>query len=165
MSKTQDLDLNSLFEYSDGKLFWKNCSRKHLNGKEAGTFDGRYWKVGLPNGKKEKRARIVYKMFNGEFSELCVDHINGDKTDDRIENLRLATLSQNNSNTVRKSRIGMYPCVEKRGNKFIVDTQYEGKRYKFYGFNTAESAYQFYVDFSKKHKQGFYVSSDRLLNI
>ena len=87
-----------LFEYKDGKLYWKNpTSRAVKFGSEAGTprKDGRRQIILF--GKHYLTSRLVYFMFNGEFPEI-VDHINRDYTDNRIENLRSTTRAQNNWN-------------------------------------------------------------------
>ena len=60
--------------------------------------------------------RIAYYMHHGEDpGEFMVDHINGDRSDNRIVNLRAVTASQNSMNrrtTARSGHKGIYikPC-------------------------------------------------------
>lgn len=97
---------NSIFIYSNGKIYWKiNISGRMRPDREAGTlcFDKNRpllnrWKVQIAR-KWHRRANIVWIMHFGCIPEkMEVDHINRNSTDDRIENLRLATRSQNNVN-------------------------------------------------------------------
>ena len=87
--------LHEAFEYKDGNIYWKlRTFRTRVKGKVAGQRrpDG-YMAVGI-NGKIYKVHRIIFMMHHGCFPQT-VDHINGIKDDNRIENLRAATFSEN----------------------------------------------------------------------
>ena len=92
-----------------GRVFWIDATRNHenLNGKEAGCprnpNNGKkcYWHIKV-DSYPIKRAHIVFLFSTGRWPHPLIDHINGDSLDDRIENLREATHSQNAWN--RKSR-------------------------------------------------------------
>lgn len=93
-----------VFEYKDGCLFWKEPTnpRRTPVGSMAGTVSKRgYIHIQYMN-KIYKAHRLIYLMFIGKMFEL-LDHVNGVLTDNRIENLRPATIVQNQRNAaIRK---------------------------------------------------------------
>lgn len=92
-------ELKELLNYNpDTGIFTYNKPRnKCTKGKIAGTrhVNG-YTHIQL-NGKIYKAHRLAWLYVYGYFPE-CIDHINCDKDDNRIENLREATITQNNHN-------------------------------------------------------------------
>jgi hypothetical protein len=88
-----------IFKYKEGRLYWnKNTSFMNLIGKEAESIDSRgYYTVSF-NNKKVLAHRLIFSMFHGYLPEL-VDHIDGNKLNNNICNLRAATKSENQQNT------------------------------------------------------------------
>lgn len=85
--------------------------------------DDGYMRVGLYGGKKPKLVgvhRLVAEAFipNPDNKEQ-VDHINGVRDDNRIENLRWFTLEENNSTDLAKSRKSK-SAFERNDNKKTV---------------------------------------------
>lgn len=84
-----------------GKCYWRDPSKFHprLHGAEAGypriARGGRaYWVIKL-DGVPYKRAQIILAISSGRWPDDVVDHKNRDPLDDRADNLRHATLTQN----------------------------------------------------------------------
>jgi PBP1b-binding outer membrane lipoprotein LpoB len=92
-------ELLELFDYKNGEIYWKKTfSKKTKIGNKAGRKQSLgYIQVNV-NKKSYLAHRIIFAMHNGCFPKF-IDHINGNKSDNRIENLREVTASQNLQNT------------------------------------------------------------------
>lgn len=92
--------LHELFEYRDGKLFWKVDRRNNkTKGKQACRLkkSNGYHEVTI-NKKKYYVHRLIFMMTYGRWP-IQIDHIDGDRSNNLISNLREATNAQNNRNT------------------------------------------------------------------
>lgn len=127
--------LHECFTYNDGELYWKQRPFGHFNGAQgwktfnkryAGKLAGhahksnKYIEVRLAD-KLYKAHRIVYKMMTGLEPNLSIDHIDGNPSNNRFENLRPATQQENSrSMSAGTSRRGKstYKGVSKRGKRW-----------------------------------------------
>jgi len=114
MNKLPDLFyLRQCFDYNPdtGSLTWSERPRSHFSskseynryysrfyGREVGRVTSQGYRELRLNGKHYGCHRIVYKLYYGKDPELHLDHINGDTLDNRIENIRQCTSTQNNHN-------------------------------------------------------------------
>lgn len=94
--------IKELFDYREGKLYWKIQKGPRAKiGVEAGRVrtDG-YRQVNIDN-KRYSIHRLVFLLHHG-YLPAYIDHIDTDKLNNHIENLRAATSSQNNLNCARR---------------------------------------------------------------
>lgn len=108
--------LARLFEYRDGALIWKPRPLSDFPNKRAhavwnrrypntlaGTGCRKGYRQVRINGRTHGIHRLIWAMFNDTWPTQQIDHINGDPTDNRIENLREVSHTLN--------------CRNKRANK------------------------------------------------
>ncbi|BAO04697.1 putative HNH endonuclease family protein [Ralstonia phage RSK1] len=83
--------------YEDGKLYWNESRGSAMKGKEAGSVHTQGY-VRIPHHRKYVAAhRLIFFMHFG-FLPCTVDHIDGNRSNNKIENLREATIRQNGMN-------------------------------------------------------------------
>lgn len=146
------------FEYRNGDLVRKHHpSRSEAwNKRYSGTVAGRLDSSGhiqVGASKKIHAAhRVVWEMHNGPIpAGLEIDHINGIRSDNRIENLRLATHAQNMRNQkLRSDNKSGVKGVFMRGSRWVARIRINGK-YQYLGvFLEKEQAANAYAEASQR---------------
>jgi hypothetical protein len=102
MSAVTQQQIQSLFDYKDGKLFWKeNRARGKIKaGSEAGCLTSQGYHRLMIGYKEYPTHRMVFLYHYGYMPKM-VDHIDGNKLNNCIENLRDSD-SQTNQYNRRK---------------------------------------------------------------
>lgn len=109
--------LNEIFEYKDGKLYWKYTLKfGAIKARQRAGYacpDG-YRKVGIDK-KSYMEHRIIWRMHHprGRMPAF-LDHIDGNRSNNKIENLRSVTISENQNN-----RHSNYKLKAKKDNKLF----------------------------------------------
>lgn len=139
-----------------GRFVWKVRPRNHFssdrgckgfNTRLAGNTAGHHRKDNyvhiIIDNKAYKAHRLAWLLFHGAWPDGQIDHIDGDSSNNRIDNLRTATCSQNMCNKGRYSN-NTSGC---KGVSFVPSTkkwrarlQKEHKRRLVGEFNTFEEA-------------------------
>jgi len=152
--------LNECFELRDeGLLFWRVRPREHFNSDsgwkiantrcsntEAGGIGAKGYRcIQVPSYGIAKVHRIIYSMYHETALDvaLYIDHINGNKLDNRPENLRLVSPLENTRNacmsTHNTSGINGVHWF-KRGCKWRAQIRVEDKLLHLGTFHTIEEA-------------------------
>jgi hypothetical protein len=104
-SNTDDLtpeEVKELFNYDSktGKLTWAVSRQKIQKGSEAGNLDEDGYMRTRINGVLHYNHVLIYMLVTGKKipEDKEIDHINRIRHDNRLENLRLATKSENQKN-------------------------------------------------------------------
>ena len=152
--------MNTLFfkflEYKNGNLYWKIARSNRV---KVGDLAGNKQISGhiriLFDGKKYLAHRIIFFMHYGYLPPI-IDHIDGDPTNNHIENLRVANSSTNLANSkLYKSNTTGVKNVVKVGNKYRVQIKSNKKYINIGYFETLELARLAAIEARKNYHKEF----------
>ena len=143
------------YDSDTGKFVWKTRpSRAVKAGDVAGCVEKRigYVTIGI-KGRIYKAHRLAWLYVYGQWPNGLIDHINGDKADNRIANLR-DVFADSNSQNVRKSnsrnKSGFMGVIWFQ-NKWRASMSVNGKSKWLGDYNTPEEAHQVYLEAKRKY--------------
>ena len=140
----KQIDLRFLFSYDEkaGILKWRYPQGNARIGVPAGNIDKEGYSVISVLGQKHRLHRVIWVYNFGDIPPThYVDHINGDKLNNRLANLRLVTSKQSAANrgTFKSSKTGVRGVCRK-GGKYTAQLQRNGVKTNLGVFNTIEEA-------------------------
>ena len=155
---TQDR-LKELFEYEDGNLIRKVSRGRGVTSKR--------WPAGSVLGSKKtdgyflasvdyhlyKLHRLIWLWHYGSFPNGQIDHIDGNPSNNRIENLREATPGENMQNQTRpriNNKLGVQG-VYKVGSRYRAVLTKDKKNSHLGYFDSPQDAHKAYLEAKKQH--------------
>ena len=139
------------YDLTTGVFVWRGWRGGRAGtGTVAGSIVGGYRRIKLRK-KLYSAHRLAWLYVHGTWPPHDIDHINLDRDDNRIANLRCATRSQNIANTsVRADNKTRLRGVTPSDGGFIARLTVCGERQYLGFFKTAELAHAAYINAAKE---------------
>jgi len=136
-------ELHRLFQYKDGHLYWKirNSNRIKI-GSQAGTVAKR-GNINININKRLYKAHRIIFFMHHKYLPPIIDHIDGNPLNNRIENLRPATETQNHHNVgmFKNNKSGVKGvCWDKSKKKWLARCCFQYKIHHIGTFDSLEEA-------------------------
>jgi len=142
------LDYNELikyfvYDYTSG-IIWRKINASNV---KAGTRadkprKDKYSTIRF-NKKKVSAARVAWTMFTGKNPNGEIDHIDGNPSNNKIENLRDVTKSQNAMN--KKQSWGVSRCTDCKVERYAARIKVNGKDINLGRYDTEAEAREAYL--------------------
>lgn len=148
--------LKELLDYQEntGSFVRKIKRRSYKAGTVAGFIDREGYRIITIDDRIYRAHRLVWLYVYGCIPDLEIDHIDRDKDNNRISNLRLATRLQNAHNMHAPSvnnKAGSRGVCERKG-RWRVFISIDGKQKEFPSCSSREEATERYVELKKIHQ-------------
>lgn len=151
--------LKELLDYDPdtGIFLWKVSRYSECIGKEAGSVaitDG-YRRIAL-DGKKYLAHRLAWLFVYGVWPTNQIDHIDHNKSRNKISNLRDVTNGENQQNQIKpqKHNHAGKLGVRHRNGKYQAQIKIDGKSKHLGSYSTADEAHLAYLQAKRKHHSG-----------
>ena len=150
-------EVKELFDYNNGVLYWKNPWFKTRKDKPAGTRLNTGYRSICINYNKYLEHRLIYLYHHGVLPKY-IDHVDGDPSNNLIENLRECSNMQNHfnekkpkNNTSGIKGVSFHKATQKwRANVFL-----DYKQHYLGLFNDIQEAEKACKEFRNKHHGEF----------
>lgn len=149
-----------MFDYVDGKLIAKTNSKRRKAGDTIGSLTDKGYLKASVFGKPYRIHRLVFLYHNGHMPSQ-VDHIDGNRMNNRVENLRKATAAQNNQNRTPTGSSGIKGVRwHKQSKKWVASIHVSRKSVHLGSFLTIEEA-EFVANKARQSAHGEFCRSTK----
>lgn len=134
----------------------RNPGGRQKVGMLAGSLDTNGRRQLLMKGQYVMAHRAAWLVYFGHWPKGQIDHLNGNRDDNRIANLRdvsAAVNSQNKRKAYRNSTSGLLGAC-KSGNQWVAEIRANGIRHYLGRFTTAEAAHEAYIAAKRRLHEG-----------
>lgn len=147
-SKISHERLLELVDYNQltGKMIWKVNRRRAKAGSELASIDSDGYLICKIDNIQYKVHRLAWFYVNKSWPIGEIDHRNGNRKDNRIDNLRDSTIAQNRQSRPRRDNSTGFKGVFSIGRRFRAKIQANGIVYQLGKFDSAEKAHVAYVN-------------------
>ena len=133
------------YDRKTGVFTWKVRRLACTVGKVAGSEKGSYRRIGIDNGMYYAH-RLAWLYVYGAWPAATIDHRDGDRSNNKIKNLREATSAQNSQNRLQhKNNSSGFTGVVRSRNEWQAQIMVGGKAQFLGRFKTPEDAHQAYL--------------------
>lgn len=148
-----------LYDPSTGLFTWRvTAGSRRALGDAAGTVDSRGYLVIRVGGKQRSAHRLAWLYVHGVWPDFHIDHIDGNKLNNRIANLRDVSVSVNLQNQKRprsnssSGLLGVSLC--RQTGKWLAGIGINGRRKALGRFDSPEQAHAVYLEAKRRLHAG-----------
>ena len=125
-------------------------------GRRCGTIDRYGYLLICIDGQRISAGRVAWVLSHGRWPQWHIDHIDGDKLNNVISNLRDVPNEVNAQNKRKATSRSALGClgVSKVRQKYVAVLSYQGKRYRFGRFDSVEEASKAYIEGKRRLHEG-----------
>jgi hypothetical protein len=148
--------LHQVFDYIDGHFYRKIKTSNFANLGKVGHIGNRGYEIISVCGRQYLAHRLAWFYVYGVMPSM-IDHIDGDRKNNKIENLRICDCSKNamNSGVKKRNKLGVKGVFESKNGKYVAQICLNYKKIHIGTFHTIEEASDAYAVASKLYHKEF----------
>ena len=148
--------LRELLDYAPetGLFYWRKRCGSAGAGLEAGSWQTHGYRLIMIDGVSHCAHRLASLHVDGEHPAGIIDHVNRDRTDNRIANLRQCSRSENACDIIRRNSSG-FKGVYRHGSRWTAQIGVNGRTIHLGSYKTPEEAAAAYDCGARLHHDKF----------